>query len=157
MPSLNLPPSVQAALEPLFELIPMDQAMGELVPGMQSSPNRDLVAQVLRTSALDARPELAAGVWLYADDLDMAHRVSQDDSSQTGSMWHAIVHRREGDFWNSGYWLRKAGKHPAFSEQDPAAFLSEVESRHNGNPEDLVERQREEWSTLFSWCAKGAV
>ena len=33
--------------------------------------------------------------------------------SATGSFWHAIMHRREGDFINSKYWYARYRGHPA--------------------------------------------
>ncbi|HEY4329282.1 MAG TPA: hypothetical protein VGN88_06075, partial [Phycisphaerae bacterium] len=48
------------------------------------------------------------GLWLLADDLDKAHKICQEVPTSHGSAWHAIVHRREGDFWNSKYWWHRA-------------------------------------------------
>src|SRR5687767_6605154 len=45
----------------------------------------------------DARCALA-GLWLLFDELERAHRIVQEIPTPTGSFWHAIVHRREGDF-----------------------------------------------------------
>lgn len=64
---------------------------------------------IARFSGLD--PHLEAGLWLLAGDLDRSHSISQALGSPEGSIWHAIMHRREGDFWNSKYWYRKAGTH----------------------------------------------
>ena len=55
-----------------------------------------------------------AGVWLYHDFLDESHTISQRIGNATGSYWHAIMHRREGDFGNSKYWFRRVGMHPVF-------------------------------------------
>lgn len=55
-----------------------------------------------------------AGLWLYADGLDQSHQISQSIETPTGSFWHGIMHRREGDFGNSKYWFRRVGKHPVF-------------------------------------------
>src|SRR5882724_5881466 len=52
-----------------------------------------------------------AGLWLWIDDLDESHKIAQDIISSTGSLWHAIVHRREGDFSNSKYWYRRCVGH----------------------------------------------
>jgi hypothetical protein len=53
-----------------------------------------------------------AGLWLYHDFLDEAHRISQALHSREGSYWHGIMHRREGGFANAKYWFRRAGSHP---------------------------------------------
>ena len=46
------------------------------------------------------------------DFLDESHTISQDLPSREGSFWHAVMHRREPDAWNSKYWWRKVGPHP---------------------------------------------
>src|SRR6185295_8112209 len=55
-----------------------------------------------------------AGVWLLHDCLDESHAISQGIDTTSSSFWHAIMHRREGDFSNAKYWFRHAGQHPAF-------------------------------------------
>ncbi|QDT67229.1 hypothetical protein MalM25_01260 [Planctomycetes bacterium MalM25] len=54
-----------------------------------------------------------AGVWLLHGFLDEAHAICQDVPSASGSYWHGVMHRREGDHWNADYWFRRAGDHPA--------------------------------------------
>jgi hypothetical protein len=60
-------------------------------------------------------------VLLWHDHLDESHRVSQDIENADGSMAHAMMHRREPDYWNSKYWWRRAGDHPAFALIAPRA------------------------------------
>lgn len=55
-----------------------------------------------------------SGVWLLHDYLDESHSVSQGIHTPSGSFWHAIMHRREGDFSNAKYWFRRVGRHPVF-------------------------------------------
>ena len=39
---------------------------------------------------------------LLNDDIDNAHNLAQaHEESQTANLTHAILHRREGDYWNS--------------------------------------------------------
>jgi hypothetical protein len=57
-----------------------------------------------------------AGLLLWNDDLEASHTISQGITTPTGSFWHAIMHRREGDAGNSLYWWRRTGQHPAFAE-----------------------------------------
>lgn len=125
--------------------------------------------------AIAGRPDLLAALWLYVDEIDRAHAVCGDLGTPTGSYWHAIVHRREGDFDNSKYWYRKAGNHPAMrridltgggagsgtevAKYDAFAFVDQVRDSvgHEGldgeHPE-LVSIQHKEWRSLFEWCAE---
>ena len=62
-----------------------------------------------------------AGLWLMYDHLDQSHSISQSIDTPTGSYWHAIMHRREGDFDNAKYWFRRVGIHPIFAPLSDAA------------------------------------
>src|SRR5262245_42612875 len=59
----------------------------------------------------DAAMACYSGLWLYHDGLDESHAISQDLDTAEGSFWHAIMHRREPDAWNSKYWWRRVGDH----------------------------------------------
>jgi hypothetical protein len=147
-------------------------------------PAQLLAAPVTSSSAGEA---LLAGLWLWHDCLDESHTISQSIASQTGSFWHAIMHRREGDFSNSKYWYARCRSHPVLrlvaaraSEAlkgdlidarraggllaegfDTFAFVELVESVHD-NPKDpshaaAVRLQQLEWQELFGACAREAV
>ena len=68
---------------------------------------------------------MAAGclcaLWLWHDFLDESHAISQTVDTPTSSFWHAIMHRREGDFGNAKYWFRRVGRHPVFAPLAAAA------------------------------------
>lgn len=126
-----------------------------------------------------------AGIWLYHDFLEQSHRISQSIATPTGSYWHAILHRREPDSWNSKYWFERVGRHPVFPnlcasarafvqgdqdlpetrflrEQqrwDPFAFVDLCERcRLGAVPADLLCRriQLHEWNLLFEYCYQHA-
>ncbi len=72
-----------------------------------------------------------AGVWLLHDHLDDSHRLSQGIPTGTGSFWHGIMHRREGDYSNAKYWFRNAGDHPIQGRL--AAVALELATPHRAN------------------------
>lgn len=152
---MDLPGDVASAVSPLFEVLPMEDAMQRLVPsGGVGGEALAAAAAVMNDPALSGRDALKAGLWLYVDELDRSHDISQGMKDATGSYWHAIMHRREGDFWNSKYWYRNAGSHPAMAGFDPYTFVDQVEEAGEDDA-DLVSQQQQEWQTLFEWCAKG--
>jgi len=61
-----------------------------------------------------ADPEVVrALVLLWHDHWEPAHQLVQEKESREAALVHAIVHRREPDFWNAQYWWRRVGAHPA--------------------------------------------
>jgi hypothetical protein len=109
-----------------------------------------------------------AGAWLLYDSLDESHKISQDIETTSGSFWHAIMHRREGDFGNSKYWFRRVGSHPAFEmiaerakhEWDPFAFVDRCQSAVGGKPSEqnaCRDLQQIEWESLFDYCYREAI
>lgn len=151
---LELPEQIASACAPLFEAVPLEQAMNRL---NGSHPHhRELVEQVLQHPALQGRPELATALWLYVDDLDRSHTLSQSIETPAGSYWHGIMHRREGDYSNSHYWMRMAASHPLRKSRpdlDPDTLINDVANAKGTDDPALVDRQRQEWKTLFEWCA----
>jgi hypothetical protein len=90
-----------------------------LVRGSGSAKGKQLLggvtaAQLVARPIADGRAAeaLLAGLWLWHDWLDESHQISQAIASPTGSFWHAILHRREGDFSNSKYWYARCKTHP---------------------------------------------
>jgi len=173
---MNVPDAIDKAVRPVFDVLPMSQSMRKLVVTEPVSPELSAaVERVLQDPVIRDRPELAAGLWLYADELDKSHTISQSIPSPTGSFWHGIMHRREGDFSNSHHWFRKVGDHPAFEKitlsggpggsgtdigkYDPHEFIDRVEQCQlkGQTPPDLIALQRHEWLNLFCWCARQAV
>ena len=153
-------------VQDLFEKLPLAYAMPDLLP---KTPN-SAFAQIADEACKELAPELQAAIWLYVDDLERSHSISQGIPGPVGAYWHGIMHRREGDFWNAKYWFRQAsevraalagslgesGAGSPHSTWGPAAFVDQVERAGRANPEELVEMQRREWMTLFTYCAHRA-
>ncbi|MCA9254219.1 MAG: hypothetical protein KDA33_01220 [Phycisphaerales bacterium] len=142
------------AITPLLAEIPITSAMPWVVGG---SPARSrVVKQVVKSPEFAGSPELVAALWLYVDELDKSHAISQGIDTPTGAFLHGIMHRRERDFRNSHDWFRRAGRHPAMAMIDnyePHAFIDRVEQSGNADAA-LIDLQRREWLALFAWCAK---
>lgn len=161
-----------------------DAYAGLVVHGGGSLPGRELLSPLQPAELLtrpparrEAADALLAGLWLWHDWLDESHTLSQGISSNTGSFWHAIMHRREGDFSNARYWYARCGGHPAHarflasagrlqapgsdqvirrlgSGRDGCALVDLAEEAEAGSAEDplrslVIDLQRLEWAALF--------
>lgn len=130
----------------------------------------------------DDASALLAGAWLWLDGLHECHAIAQDLIGPTGAFWHAIMHRREGDFSNARYWYGRCQDHRArrlvsamamdvvgrhtrdksilkivAGEYNPEALVDLVQSVHQ-HPDDprrgsAVRLQQVEWEALFYHCA----
>lgn len=126
-----------------------------------------------------------AGVWLLHDYLDESHTISQGVETPSGSFWHGIMHRREGDFSNAKYWFRHVGQHPVFEELgerahvaaslrdansslgetrprewDPFAFVDLCQMAVRGKSDALelcLDIQQAEWELLFDYCYRETI
>lgn len=60
----------------------------------------------------DNREPLKQAVQLALDgEWDASHQIAQDYADVTANWIHAVLHKIEGDEWNSKYWYQKtAGK-----------------------------------------------
>lgn len=109
----------------------------------------------------DAAHACLAGLWLRFDFLVESHALSQEIESIEGSAWHAIMHRREGDFANSKYWWRRVGNLAALEPiGDPFGFVDRVAAyreRGAGDPQELKRMQMLEWESLFQHCYRLAI
>jgi len=74
------------------------------------APNELFESAILNA---DDAAAVVAGLLLWADCLDEAHKIIQEISTTTGSFWHGIMHRREPDYENSRYWFQRVGDHLA--------------------------------------------
>ena len=156
---MDLPETVSKLLEPLFSEYPLDRAMRQLVVREPAAATGavGLIERLVEHSEDQLPPTLRSALWLYVDDLGRSHTISQGMQSATGSFWHGIMHRREGDFPNSHYWFDKVGGHPAMSlidGYDAHGFIDAVELDSGRQSAALVAHQQAEWQALFSWCAE---
>jgi hypothetical protein len=150
---------------------------------------RALTPDQLLIKPLVSRPDgdaMLAGLWLWHDWLDSSHTISQSLASPTGSFWHAVMHRREGDFSNAKYWYARCTNHPVLqtmtpfvndilhplpadksylrltqSGWNPNAFVDLVEELHRRPTTDprhgvAVALQKLEWRLLFDHCTRAA-
>lgn len=171
--TMNLPAEFEDAIRPVLEALPFEKALRHLVVDKASdhAEASARVAEAVTHEALAERPDLVAGLWMYVDELDLSHTASQHLDTPTGAYWHAIMHRREGDFSNAKYWLNRAVHHPAMSlidltgggagsgtavaAYDAADLVDRVERAHqrqDGFHPELVSAQCKEWKALFEWC-----
>ncbi len=166
---------------------PLDR--GRPDPGLRSSLQLATVdAAYAHAPLADAEMAAAslAGLWLVHDFLDESHAISQNIDAPTGSFWHGIMHRREGDFSNAKYWFRRVGAHEVLDELgaavaalgrdeatwacaerlapggrfDPYAMVDMCQNaRRAAGPEgNLCRRvQQAEWELLFDFCYRCAV
>ena len=158
---MNLPNTLAQHLSPLFDALSLDESMAHLVVQMPHSAKvTSIVEELIDGQHVGEQSPLAAGLWLYVDELDRSHEVSQSLPDATGSFWHGIMHRREGDFGNSHYWFQRTGHHPAIEDvagYEPHDFIDAVQSHFRTPPNELVTIQRAEWTALFAWCAHNCV
>jgi len=77
---------------------------------------------------------LAAVDAAQAGDWHRAHGIVQRDETDPMACWvHAVLHKIEGDAWNSRYWYARATQ--AFADwDDPGAELAEIRARLLANP-----------------------
>jgi hypothetical protein len=108
---------------------------------------------------LDASDAVKAGLHVLNDDLERAHELAQaHEGDKTCDYWHAIVHRREGDFDNAKYWLRQVGRHPVLSrvyDGGPSAaigFIDRCRDAKAGDRSTLEAIQKREVLGLIEYA-----
>jgi len=97
---------------------------------------------------------LLALLHLLNDDLDAAHKLVQaheDDS--TANYIHQLVHRREGDWSNTRYWVSKTGAHPFYVELGQGTARERVDRCQSGAPSAAADSW-EEQVRLLDWVVR---
>ena len=59
-------------------------------------------------------------------DWDGAHQIAQDYNSPTANWLHAVLHKIEGDEWNSKYWYGRSAGHNYHDFSDIETELSAI-------------------------------
>lgn len=169
-------------------------AYSQLVPRRRGPEEARTLLELLDPSNVLHQPAtrrddaaaVLAGLWLWHDFLDESHRISQQIHGSSGSFWHAIMHRREGDFSNSKYWYARCADHPLLPSLaatvdelvkpfpadksllrltaggwNAAAYVDLVEQVHD-RPDDprhalAVSVQNAEWRLLFDHGIRSAL
>ena len=148
---MSIPQKVQKILDtPTLASLGPERRPGAL--------NLDQCLAVLDTLDLSPhqQPLIHSALLLWHDHLDASHDLSQNINSHDGSFLHGIMHRREPDYSNAKYSLRRAGQHEAFdsintgaaraltdtspthlatAKWDPFAYVDAVSEASPGTPE----------------------
>lgn len=62
----------------------------------------------IAASQLPSDSLVTAMLWLRVGAIDPPHEIVQEGKTPLASYLHGVVHRLEGDYWNSKYWFRQA-------------------------------------------------
>ena len=118
-----------------------------------------------------------AALFYYHNALDDSHKQAAKSTGDIAAYWHGMVHRREGDFENARYWMRRAGEQPVFQEMqgrasdgsphmsrqpswDPFLFIHLCEQYKYGETEyrkELGHLQRVEFAAMFDYIWRRCV
>lgn len=148
----------------------------ERVIRLRETPDADLLAGAPPAGDASFVPLVRAGMFYHHNALEDAHRLVQEASGDAAAYWHAMIHRRERDFENARYWLRRAGEQPAFAEMqaraadvsphmgrqmswDPYLLVNLAEQLRFGAAEleaEVVGLGRVEFEVFFDYCFRQA-
>lgn len=98
----------------------------EDVPLLPKSPcSEDLRAEIESIE----NHHLRAALHLLNDDIASCHDIAQaNDGDPDFDLLHAILHRREGDFWNSVWWVNRL-RSPLLREIHGGKTLADAKAR----------------------------
>ena len=160
---------------------PTDSPFHEIIATLLSRPTPPLVPTKAWDSSLTAQIAKAAkaektsiyvqaALHLLNDDLDSAHNlVQKEEGNQTADYLHMLVHRREGDWFNTGYWVRRVGTHPIYatlsaamasaSPWDPSnmvALCRQASQSKTDSAEEIARLSAWENAEAVGWCVRNA-
>ena len=160
----------------LDEPLPKEPTDYELVIRLRGADDAKVFGGALVPS--DAPVGLVrAGLFYYHNALDDAHKQAQVDEGDLAAYWHGMIHRREGDFENARYWMRRAGEQPVFQEMqhrasdaaphmgrqsnwDPYLFIHLCEQYKYGEHEyrkEIGHLQKVEFAVMFDYVWRRCV
>jgi len=188
MPELTLP---QHYGEPLTSLVVLDEAETldagipqEMVRARLKELTPDTLCSGQELVDDDSAQCCISAIWLLHHFLDESHLISQQITTSSGSFWHGILHRREGDYSNAKYWFRRVVDHPVYeslattsqqlqdehqwpgslpldgSQWDPYKFVEMCEDvvvNGRGNRVLCQALARLEWQLRFESCYRMAI
>jgi len=108
---------IHIEIKGLFETPTLPALGPEVRPGVLSPKQlADRLTSLCAAAKLNSNQQqlILALLLLWHDHLDASHEISQGISTADGSFVHAIMHRREPDYWNSNYWWQRVGAHAAY-------------------------------------------
>lgn len=122
-----------------------------LGPGKREALRREALAGLTYERAFQWLPvkdrEMArcflSGIFLINGYLTEAHDFAQQGASATAAYWHALMHRREGDYDNANYWFRQAAAHDIHPSLTEAA--RELALASQGGSSTRYLRTAEHW------------
>ncbi len=164
---------------PIRDLLARGRSGPRIMPVVPSGPaDGAQLSRLRRLSTDDLFPKatvrdrnfarcVRAGLFLYFSALDESHTISQSIGTASGSYWHGIMHRQEGDWGNAKYWFRRVGTHPVLRELDeeaasgwdPFEFVDRCAraARSGAASREVQDGQMREWLLLMRHCHHGAL
>ena len=160
----------------LDDPLPKEPTNYELVIRLREADNTLVFGD---RTLLDGAPSalVRGGLFYYHNALEDSHKQTQTLEGDTAAYWHGMVHRREGDFDNARYWMRRAGEQPTFQEMqgrasdaapnmgrqsnwDPFLFITLCEQYKYGETEykkEIAQLQRVEFAVMFDYVWRQCV